>query len=159
MKKIALFSLVIFVFASSCREIAGRRVRGSGHIITENRNETGFNSIDVSSAIDVYVKQDSTTSVKVETDDNILEYVEVHTDGSTLEIYTEGHIRLRPTHKIKVYVSNPAYKELHISGASTIHSENEITSADGLHIDLSGSSEGSLEVNAPRIIGKSYGGK
>ena len=80
MKKIALFSLVILVFASGCREIAGRRVRGSGNIITENRNESGFNSIDVSGAIDVYVKQDSTTSVKVEADDNILEYIEVHTD-------------------------------------------------------------------------------
>jgi hypothetical protein len=85
MKKIALFSLVILVFASGCREIAGRRVRGSGNIITENRTATGFNSIDVSGAIDVYIKQDSTTSVKVEADDNILEYIEVHTNGSTLE--------------------------------------------------------------------------
>ena len=151
MKKLALFSLVILVFASGCREIAGRRIRGSGHIITENRNETGFNNIDVSGAIDVYIRQDSTTSVKVEADDNILEYIEVHTNGSTLEIYTEGNIRLRPSHKIKVYVSNPGYKDLQISGASSIHSENEITSPDALHVDLSGSSVGTLEVNAPKV--------
>lgn len=151
MKKLALFSLVIFVFASGCREIAGRRVRGSGHIITENRNETGFNNIDVSGAIDVYIRQDSTTSVKVEADDNILEYVEVNTDGSTLEIYTEGAIRLRPSHKIKVYVSNPEYKDLRVSGASSIHSENEITSPDAFHVDISGASEGTLQVNAPKV--------
>jgi hypothetical protein len=151
MKKIALFSLVILVFASGCREIAGRRVRGSGNIITENRTATGFNSIDVSGAIDVYIKQDSTTSVKVEADDNILEYIEVHTNGSTLEIYTEGSIRLRPSHKIKVYLSNPEYKDLQASGASSVHSENEITSANALHIGLSGASEGRLEVNAPKV--------
>jgi hypothetical protein len=151
MKKIALFSLVMLVFASSCREIAGRRVRGSGHITTENRNVSGFNRIDVSGAIDVYIKQDSTTSVKVEADDNILEYIVVNTSGSTLEIHTENNIRLKPSHKIKVYVSNPEYKELQVSGASSIRSENEITSPDVLHVDMSGASEGRLEVNAPKI--------
>jgi len=151
MKKIALFSLVILVFASGCREIAGRRVKGSGHIISENRTASGFNSIDVSGAIDVYVKQDSTTSVKVETDDNILEYVEVHTEGSTLEIYTEGNIRLRPSGKIKVYISNPQYKDLQVSGGSSIRGENEITSSEALHVEISGGSDGRLELNAPKV--------
>jgi hypothetical protein len=151
MKKIVLFSLVIFVFATGCREIAGRRVKGSGHIITENRTATGFNSIDVSGAIDVFVKQDSTTSVKVEADDNILEYIEVHTEGSTLEIYTENNINLRPSNKIKVYISNPLYKEFQVSGASSVRCENEITSADALDVGLSGASEGSLELNAPKV--------
>ena len=151
MKKIALFSLVIFVFASGCREMAGRRIRGSGHVITENRTASGFSNIDVSGAIDVYVRQDSSTSVKVEADDNILEYIEVHTDGSTLEIYTENNIRLRPSNKIKVYVSNPHYKEIQVSGASSVRCENEITSSEDLHIDISGASEGSLELNAPKV--------
>jgi hypothetical protein len=151
MKKIALFSLVIFVFASGCREIAGRRVRGSGHIITENRTATGFNGIDVSGAIDVYVKQDSATSVKIEADDNILEYIEVHTEGSTLEIYTENNIRLRPSNKIKVYISNSQYKEIQVSGASSVLCENEITSTDALDVSLSGASAGKLELNAPKV--------
>jgi hypothetical protein len=151
MKKIALFSLVIFVFASGCREMAGRRVKGSGHIITENRTATGFNSIDVSGAIDVYVKQDSATSVKIEADDNILEYIEVRTEGSTLEIYTENNIRLRPTNKIKVYISNPQYKEIQVSGASSVLCENEITSTDALEVSLSGASAGKLELNAPKV--------
>ena len=151
MKKIALFSLVILVFASSCREMAGRRIRGSGHVITENRSESGFNIIDISGAIDVYVRQDSSTSVKVEADDNILEYIEVHTNGSTLEIYTEANIRLKPSNKIKVYVTNPEYKGFQVSGASSIHSENEITSPDVLHVDLNGASEGKLELNAPKV--------
>jgi carbon monoxide dehydrogenase subunit G len=151
MKKIALFSLVILVFASSCREIAGRRVRGSGHITTENRSASGFNSIDVSGAIDVFLKQDSATSVKVEADDNILEYIEVHTSGSTLEIYTDGNIRLKPSNKIKVYITNPEYKDMQVSGASSIRTENEISSAGEFTIDLSGASEGKLELNAPKV--------
>ena len=149
MKKIALFSLIILV--GGCREIAGERVKGSGHVITENRTASGFNNVDISGAIDVYVKQDSVSSVKVEADDNILEYIQVHSDGSTLEIYTENNIRLKPTNKIKVYISNPQYKEIQVSGASTIRCENEITSADAIDIGLSGASDGRLELNAPKI--------
>ena len=150
MKKIALFSLIILVFASGCREMAGERVKGSGHVITENRSTSEFNSIDVSGAIDVYVRQDSATSVKVEADDNILEYIEVHTEGSRLEIYTQNNIRLRPSNKIKVYISSPEYKEIQVSGASSVRCENEITS-DVLDVNLSGASEGRLELNAPKI--------
>jgi len=149
MKKIALFSLIILV--GGCREIAGERVKGSGHVITENRTASGFNNVDISGAIDVYVRQDSVSSVKVEADDNILEYIKVHSDGSTLEIYTENNIRLKPTNKIKVYISNPQYKEIQVSGASTIRCENEITSADAIDIGLSGASDGRLELNAPKI--------
>ena len=149
MKIIALFTLVIFV--GGCREIAGRRVKGSGHVITENRTASGFNNVDVSGDIDVYVKQDPVSSVKVEADDNILEYIEVHVEGSTLEIYTENNIRLRPTNKIKVYISNAQYKEIQVSGASSVRCENEITSADVLEVGLSGASEGRLELNAPKI--------
>ena len=151
MKKTALFSLIILVFASSCRQIAGERVRGSGNVISENRNETGFNRLDVSGAIDVYIKQDSSTSVKVEADDNILQYVIVNSSGSTLEIHTEHNVRLKPSHKIKVYVTNPDYKELSVSGASSIRSENEISSTDALHIEITGASEGRLELNAPKV--------
>jgi hypothetical protein len=151
MKKIFLFSLAILVFASGCREMAGRRVRGNGNIKTETRSASGFTDVDVSGAIDVYVKQDSATSVKVEADENILEYIEVHTEGSTLVIHTQNGIRLRPTNKIKVFISNPSYQEFHVSGASNILSENQINSTGALHVSLSGASEGKMDFNAPKI--------
>jgi hypothetical protein len=151
MKKAFLFSLLILVFASGCREMSSRRERGSGHITSQNREVSGFTNVDVSGAIDVYIKQDSTTSVKVEGDDNLLQYIEVYTDKSTLVIHTERGIRMRPSNKIKVYISNPSYKEFEISGASDITTENQITSSETLHVGLSGASGGKMELNSPRI--------
>ena len=150
MKNVFLFSLLILVFASGCNEI-GRRERGSGHIISDTRSVSGFHSIEVSGAIDVYIRQDSSTSIKVEADDNLLQYIEVYTDNSTLIIRTQHRIWLKPTNKIKVYVSNPLYRELEVSGASSILSENEITSDETLRVGLSGASDAKLEFNAPRI--------
>ena len=150
MKNVILFSLIILVIAAGCRGL-GRGERGSGHIVSDTRSASGFHSIEVSGAIDVYVKQDSSTAVKVEADDNLLQYVEVFTENSTLVIKTRSHRWLRPTNKIKVYVSNPLYREFEISGASSIRSENEITSSEMLRVDLSGASNAKLEFNAPRI--------
>src|SRR5262245_31275046 len=121
MKKLALFSLVILVFASGCREIAGRRVRGSGHITTQSRNVSDFRNVEVGGAIDVYLKQDSSTSVKIEADDNLLEYVEIQTEGSTLRIHTSRGVNLRPSDKIKVYVSNPSFEDLDAGGACNFY--------------------------------------
>jgi hypothetical protein len=100
----------------------------------------------------VYVKQDSSTSVKVEADDNILQYVIVQTNGSTLEIYTEEGFNLRPTSKIKVFVGNPTFDGFEVSGASKVISENEITASDRISLHVSGASEGRLQLNTPKVI-------
>lgn len=151
MKKIFLFSLVILVFASGCREMLGRRIRGNGHITSETRTASGFTGVDVSGAISVYVKQDSVASIKVEADENLLEYIEVHNSGSTLEIHTRHGVNLRPTHKIKVYVSSPSFTHFEASGACEIYGENEITSAESMNVSLSGASNGKLDLNVPKV--------
>jgi hypothetical protein len=151
MKNLILFSLLTIVFGTGCHELVGRR--GSGNVIPETRTVSGgFRTVEVSGAIDVYVKQDSTSSVKVETDDNLQQYIRVETNGSALEIYTESGINLRPSHKTKVFVSNPAFDGFKVSGASSVTSENEISSGERISVQLSGASEGRLEINAPRVI-------
>ena len=152
MKNVFLFSLIIIlVLTSGCRGFGGRGIRGSGVIKKEGRAVSSFTNVHVSGAIDVYVKQDSVSSVKVEGDDNLLQYIEVQTNGSTLEIYTRDHVNLRATDKIKVYVSNPSYREFEVRGASSIRSENQIISTETLVVDLSGASEGRLDVDAPKV--------
>lgn len=149
MKNVFVFPLFIFVFASGCVNIGG--IRGSGEIITEARNVSSFTNIHASGAIDVYIKQDSVSSVKVETDDNLMQYVEVHTEGSTLEIHTRHNVNINPSEKIKVYITNPSYKGFKISGASGLIAENRITSSEMLSIEMSGASEGRLDIDAPKV--------
>ena len=151
MKNVSLFALLLLVFASGCREFSPRRERGSGTISSQSRSVSGFNSIQVSGAIDVYVRQDSSTSVRIDADDNLQQYVEVYTDNSTLVIHVQNGIRVRPSRKIKVYVSNPEYREFQASGASSFIGETVISSGTSLHVDLSGASDGKLDVDAPRI--------
>ena len=129
----------------------GKRIRGNGTMKTETRSAGTFSNIDVSGSFDVYVKQDSASSVKVEADENLMEYIVIETLGNTLRIKTKDGANLKSSNGIKVYVSNPSYKDFDASGACDIESENRITSTETISIGLSGASSVKLDVNAPKV--------
>ncbi|MEJ0105332.1 MAG: head GIN domain-containing protein [Bacteroidota bacterium] len=124
---------------------------GDGNIKTETRSAGQFNSVDVSGAIDLYVKQDADRSLKIEADENLLTYIEVINDGDKLVIRPKNGFNLKPSKDIKVYVSSPLFKRLEASGACDIYSENQITSAEEFDIDMSGSCDAKLDIKAPKV--------
>ena len=145
---IALASLLLF---PSCREIFSKRMRGNGNITTENRQAGSFTGVDVSGAIDVIVKQDSTPSIKVEADANLQEYVEVRNEGGILRIKTREGYNLKSSHGIKVYVSAPVLRKFMASGACKIMSENQLTGNETVTIDLTGASDIDLDLTAAKV--------
>ncbi len=150
MRKLLLLSLLPSLLFSSCG-LFGKRVRGSGNISSETRSVTGYTSVDVSGNIDVYVKQDSAYTVKVETDDNLLELVTVREEGGVLHIHTRKGFNLNSTSGIKVYVSGPDFRRFEASGSCDIFSENQLTSSGSVDIDLSGSCDAKLDLRSPKI--------
>jgi len=151
MKKIFFVAIIILFTASGCRDIFGRRIRGNGHIQTETRTTSSFNGVDVSGAINIYVLQDSLNSVKVESDENLLQYVEVYNEGNTLKIHQREGVNLKPSREIKVYVSGPDFKRFEASGACNIYSENKVAGKDGIEIDLSGASDVKMDLKSPKV--------
>ena len=150
MRRLVIIVILSSIFLSSCG-LFGKRVRGTGNITTETRGITGYNSVDVSGNIDVYVKQDSSQSVKVETDDNLLGLVEVYEEGGVLHIRTRKGYNLNPTRGIKVFVAGSEFRRFEASGACDIYSENMIISSGSVDIDLSGSCDAKLELRAPKV--------
>ena len=73
MKSLKLFFVVaLFLAVVAC--INGQflnTVRGSGNIITKERNTSYFSGLTVSSGIDVNLKQGITESIVVEADENL----------------------------------------------------------------------------------------
>src|SRR5258705_475785 len=117
---VAVGSLLIL---SSCH-FFHKRIRGTGNVISQARNVSGFYSVDISSAMDLYIKQDSSYSVRVETDDNLQQYIVVKEENGVLYISQQNNVNLDETGKIKVYVSAPLFKSVGASGACNIFSEN-----------------------------------
>ncbi|HEX7905044.1 MAG TPA: head GIN domain-containing protein [Chitinophagaceae bacterium] len=151
MKRIipALFFLTIVL--SSCHHFPGRGVQGSGTIIKQDRAINGFENVEVNSALDVFIKQDSSFEVKVEADNNLQEYIEVHKEGETLYISIRSNVSLEPSQKVKVYVSAPVYKLLKVSGASSLIKDGKISSDGVIDIEINGASNADLDLKAPEV--------
>lgn len=151
MKRFSIIFILFSLLLVSCRFTTGKRIHGNGIIKTETRTTGQFNSVDVSSNINVYVKQDSVTSVKIEADENLLEYIHIKVDGSTLEVEEEDGYNLRSNKGIKVYVSSPSFKKFMASGTCDIFSENQIKSSEPITIKLSGACDVNMDIDAPKI--------
>jgi hypothetical protein len=145
---IAASSLLLF---SSCREIFAKRIRGNGNITTQTRSAGEFNSIDVSGNINVYARQDSSSSIKVEADENLQQYIETIDEGNVLRIKSREGYNLKSRSPIKVYVSSAMFKKFEASGACDVFSEGKITSSSDVAFDLSGACNVTMDVNAPKI--------
>jgi hypothetical protein len=150
MKHIFLSSVLAVILFSSCH-FFGRGIKGDGNVISQVRAISDFSSIDVSSAIDVYITQDAAFSVKVETDNNLQEYIEVYKEGGVLHIRQRSNTNLDPSRDTKVYVSAPMYQRLEASGACSIIGSNMISSTGTVDIDLTGASNASLDIKAPKV--------
>lgn len=145
---IALCSLVIF---SSCDFFHGKRVRGSGNIIMQSHNVSNFTGVSISGSMDLYLKQESSFSVKIETDDNLQHYIMITVENGVLRIRPQQNINLDATGKIKVFVSAPVFRSMEGTGACNIFSENMLSSSEAIDIDLTGASEARVELKSPNV--------
>jgi len=145
------FVILTLVVLSSCQIFGGKRVNGNGNIVSREIKADQFSSIDVSGAVAVHIRQDANPSVKVETDENLFEYLEIDVRGDKLVIKTKNGFNLRPSKEVIVYASAPSFRDIDVSGACKIISDNVINGNDELRIQASGATSVDLQVNVPRL--------
>jgi hypothetical protein len=150
MKSLVVILLFTTVLFASCDFVHGKRISGSGKVITQTRQFSGFDAIDASGAVKVFVKQDSSFSVKVKIDDNLQEYIIVEQENGILMVHQASNTSLSPTEDLMVYVTMPSVKNLKVSGASKLTGENTFN-GEAISIDLSGASNADLKLDFPQV--------
>ena len=151
MKKLFLFSLLISVLVSSCVNFGGKRAKGNGNIVKQEREVDAFDEVEVSGALDVYVRQGDQRSVSIEGDENLLKYIVTKNEGDRLEVRTKSGYNLRPTKKMKIFVTSPEFTKLDVSGACNIIGENKISARESLEMEVSGAGDINMEADAPDL--------
>ena len=129
----------------------GERKHGNGNVKSVTRQADHFNSVSVRSNINLHIKQDSAWSVRIEADENLLEFIETEVHDGMLEIKVAESYELEPSRSINVFVTAPEFAVLKASGASDIQSDSKITGSGTLDIDISGASNITLDLKSPRV--------
>jgi hypothetical protein len=130
---------------SSCRFVC---VQGSGKSVTEQRKATDFKKIDISGAYKIHLKQDSSLSISITGDDNLLKYVSTSVDGDKLYIKTKKSVCIDDSIVVNIGVRN--LNEIKASGAIEVSSDGKLNTGD-LSIRLSGATKVNLDVNAANM--------
>lgn len=156
MKKWVILLVSATVLLANCR-FAGKRIKGNEHVTTETRPVSGFTGVSSFGSFDVYVAVGSPAAVKIEGEGNLLPYIETYVENNTLKIQTKEEIWLRPRRTIKVFVTAPAFKEIHSSGSGNIIGQTPITDPSKLDFKVTGSGNVTLDVDAPEIAAELTG--
>jgi hypothetical protein len=147
-----IFVLICFaLFFCSCEFMGGKRVTGNGVLSTQQRNLGDFNGVDVSGPIKVFISQNSVSSVKIEGDENLLEYIEIENQGDDLEIRTRRGYNLRPRSGIKIYITAPSFDKLAVTGSGELKTQTKISNGKNVGVSVTGSGDMILNIDAPSI--------
>jgi hypothetical protein len=157
MKKwVAFLFLGTLITASSCRFNMGKRIKGNGHVITDDRGLTGFAGVESNGSYDVHVATGS-YSVKIEGEDNILPYIETYIDGDMLKIRTKKGYWLKPDREVRIYVTAPTFTKVHSNGSGDIIGQNKLTNTGKMDLSINGSADMNIEVDAPEVAAEING--
>ena len=112
-------------------------VRGSGNLVNDSRDLSGFNAVDVGGVFQVEISAQKDFSVEVAADDNILPLISTSVEDGVLRIESEG--KISPTKPIVIRISAPDIEKLDVSGVANVNLRGLKNSE--LAIDASGASK------------------
>ena len=119
--------------------------RGSGNVVTETRDVSGFDKIDIEYPAEVFVRQGSSESLEIEAEDNLLPNLKTQVRNGRLEIFyrREGGKHVNPTKTVKITIVVKDLTDVNFSSAGEITIESLET--DNLDASLSGAGNLNLE--------------
>jgi len=128
--------------------------------VATTRQTTGFNGVNISGGIDLYITQGTSASVKIEAREDIQSDIMTEVKNGKLEIYfkTRGlfNLTLR-SNSMKAYVTLPVLTNINASGGSDVFSQS-VFKINELLLTASGGSDVKFEATGGKIDSKATGG-
>jgi hypothetical protein len=129
-------------------------IKGSGNSTSINRKVENFTKIKVSGDYKIVFKQDSSLSLNITGDDNVLENIRTDVSGGQLTIDSKRNICSK--NQVVVVVGFKQLEKIDGSGAIEFTSDGKLNLAD-LDLNLAGSTKTDLDINAGNLSTESAG--
>lgn len=149
LKYIGLFIILSLLSISPIR--GQQNVRGSGYILTQQRETGFFHSIEVSRNISVFIVQGELQPVTIEADDNLFPYIKMVVRDNILKVYIPDTINIVRFTDMNVLISMPSISTLMARQFSTIDGSPQIWNAKNIELKASTGSRIKLATHASAI--------
>lgn len=151
LKKYILAALIIVavVAASGC---IGQNALGSGKVVNQSQNVSGFNQVSVDGSGTLIITQGNKESLTVEAEDNVLPDIRTNVNNNVLTI-SFGNRTVIPTKPVVYYLTVKNLNSISYTGGGKIQTNGLKTNS--LTMNINGASEGNLtnlNINTLKII-------
>lgn len=146
--------LVIFLMA--CNGITGRVgeskiVSGSGNVITETREVSGFTAVSLQGFGEVIIDQNGSEALTVTADDNLMEHVKTEVRGGTLFIRNTEGVVFTDVTQLTFHIDAAALDSVELSGAGSMEISNLNTGSWRVKLPGAGSITVSGQTNSQTV--------
>src|SRR3989338_2876527 len=118
-------------------------VKGSGNVVSETREIGPFSKLEISGIFDVYILQGDKESVRVEADDNLLEFIRTELSGDKLSLFSDCNVSIKKSTKMNVYVTVKDLKSINSHGIGDVKAQNALKGSD---LSVENSAVGDLDL-------------
>ncbi len=148
---------LILLFVLCCTQLqaqwwGGKKIAGSGNNTTRIVTTNDYDTIRLQGSMDVHLEQGTEGKIRISTDDNIQEYVEVTVKGNDLVLSIKSGVNLRPKKGIHIYVPFVDLSAISITGSGDVNANTTLKTAD-FKATITGSGNIKLSVEASEIKG------
>lgn len=143
-------SILLMLLLSSCTDC----MEGNGKMATRTAKFTEITAIKLSLSADVKLVDDSTGTVKIEGESNLIEAIILEQQGTKLRITSDPCFSANKP--ITITIPMKTVSDLQVNGSGSIKSESKLTSS-GLELGINGSGDINLEVDANDLLSKING--
>lgn len=148
MKKIIILVVVSsLILLTSCRFGSWRGVKGNGELAKEERDIDNFEKLNVGGSFNVEIKVGEETSLRIETDENLMKYIVTRVKGNTLHIDSKKN--LKPKEGLNIYITTNKLTEIDCSGAASVEAYDVYSNR--FKVDVSGAADVNLEGNVESL--------
>lgn len=134
MSKVLFAAAVVVVTATSVNAQKSDRetIEGNGNLVTRDVPVSSFEALKASGVYELKLAQGDKETVKIEADENLQRYFNVHNEGSKLVIDMKDlkNVNMKNKNKMRVYVTFKKLKELDLSTVGSVAAEKELNFAD-----------------------------
>ena len=127
--------------------------RGSGNVVSQTREVSGFDAVSISYPAEVLIKQGNAESLKIEAEDNLMPNLKTQVKNGTLEIFykRENGKHVNPTKTVKITIVVKDLNNVDFTSAGKLVVDNLKTNA----LDVSLSGAGDIKLNKVAVKGLS----
>lgn len=139
----SLLLIAILLLACSTTTQDSETVVGTGSTVEQTREVGDFSGVELAMNGTLHISMGDTSSLRVEAQNNLLQYIQTETRGDTLLIHTTPGINVEGTRPIQYYLTVKKLNNLQISSSGDIEAGN--LKSDALSIKIASSGDVTID--------------